>query len=54
MVFMQREKLFKCLVSFQSLLKHTKKIYCKFVSKRVALCFSEDIKMRPTHNVLNW
>ena len=54
MVFMQREKLFKCVVSFQILHKHTqKKNYCKFVTKKLLGCFSEDIKMWRSHNVMN-
>ena len=53
MVFIQREKRFKGFVSLQFL--HTKKyICCKFVSKRIAWVFFKDIKMWPSHNVLNW
>ena len=38
---------------FTVLHTHTKKVYCKFASKIIG-CFSEDIKVRPSHNVLNW
>ena len=52
---MQQEKLFKCLVSFQFLLKHTKnKSIVNLYQKELLGYFSEDIKMWPSHNVLNW
>ena len=61
MVFMQREKLFKCLVSLQFLNTrththtHTKKKYVvNLYQKELLVCFPEDIKMWPSHNVLNW
>ena len=54
MVFMQRKKLFKCLVSFQFLHKHTKKSIANLYQKEMLGCFSEDIKMWPFHNLLNW
>ena len=51
---MQREKLFKCLVSLQFL--HTKKIksIVNLYQEEFLECFSEDIKMWSSHNVLNW
>ena len=55
MVFMQREKLFKCLVSFQFLHKHQKnKSIVNLYQKQLLGCFSEEIKMWPSHNLLNW
>ena len=52
---MQREKLFKCLVSLQFL--HTKqknKYIVNLYQKELFGCFSEDMKMWPSHNVWNW
>ena len=51
---MQREKLFKCLVSLQFL--HPKKIksIVNLYQEEFLECFSEDIKMWSSHNVLNW
>ena len=55
MFFMQQEKLFKCSVSFQFLHKHTpKKSIINLYQKELPVYFSEDIKMWPSHNVLNW
>ena len=54
MVFMQREKIL-LLVSFQFLHKHTKnKSIVNLYQKELLGYFSEDIKMWPSHNVLNW
>ena len=53
MVFIQPEKLFKCLVSLQFLHVQNKSIV-KLYQKELLACFSEDIKMWPSHNVLNW
>ena len=53
MIFMQRDELFKCLVSLEFL--HTqKKSIVNLYQKELLVCFSEDIKMWPSHNVLNW
>ena len=54
MVFMQREKLFKCLVSSRFLHKVKKKSIVNLYEKELLWCFSEVIKMWPSHNVLNW
>ena len=58
MAFMQREKLFKCLVSLQFLNTHTHthtKLYVgNLCQKELVVCFPEDIKMRPSHNLMNW
>ena len=48
MLFMQREKIFRCLVS------HTKsKSIINLYQKELLGYFSEDVKMWPSHNVLN-
>ena len=50
---MQREKLF--MFSVFTMFTHTKKMYCKFALKIIAwVFFSEDIKMWPSYDVLNW
>ena len=55
MLFMQREKLFKCLVSFLFLHKPPQnKFIVNFYQKVFLWYFSEDTKMWPSHNVLNW
>ena len=54
MIFMQREKVFKFLVFFLFLHKHTKKSIVNLYQKELLWYFSEDIKMWPSHNVLNW
>ena len=54
MVFIHQEKLFKCLVSLQFLHKHKKEFIQNLYQKELVWCFSEDIKMWPSHNVLNW
>ena len=55
MVFMQREKLFKCLVSFQVFTQTPKiKSIVNLYQKELLGYFSEDIKMWPSHNVLSW
>ena len=51
---MQREKLFKYFVSLQFLHTHTKKSVLNVYQKELLGCLSEDIKMWPSHNVLNW
>ena len=52
---MQREKLFKCLVSFLFLHKPTKnKSIVNLHQKVLHGYFSENIKMWPSHNVLYW
>ena len=53
MLFMQREKLFKCLMSFPILQKHTKKSIVNLYQKELPGYFSEDIKVWPSHNVFN-
>ena len=53
MLFMQREKLFKHLVSFQFLHTPSKnKSILNLYQKLLLGYFSEDIKMWPSHNVL--
>ena len=54
MVFIQLEKLFKCLGTSQ--FSHTKKneSIVNLYEKELLGCFSEDIKMWTSHNVLNW
>ena len=54
MLFMERDKLLKCLVSFLFSHNPPKKIYFKFYQNVFFGYFSEDIKMWPSHNVLNW
>ena len=54
MLFTQREKLFKCLVSFLFLHKHKKnKSIVNLYQKELLGYFSEDIKMCPSHKVFN-
>ena len=50
---MQREKLFKCLMSLQFLHTHKNSIV-NLYQKELFVCFSEDIKVWPSHNLLNW
>ena len=51
---MQREKLFKCLVSFLFLHKHKNKSIVNLYQKELLVYFSEYIKMWPSQNELNW
>ena len=50
---MQREILFECLVSLQILHKKNES-FVYLYQKELLGCFSEDIKMCPSNNVLNW
>ena len=55
MLFMQQEKLFICLVYFLFIYKNTKnKFIIDLYQKELLGHLSEDIKMWPSHNVLNW
>ena len=55
MLFMQRENLFKYLVSLLFLHKHTKnKSIVNLYQKELLGYFFEDIKVWPSHNVFNW
>ena len=49
---MQQEKLFKCLVTLPFL--HKKKSIAYLYQKELLGCFSEDIKIGQSHNLLNW
>ena len=51
---MQREKLFKYLVSFLFLHKPPKINIVNLYQKVLLGYFSEEIKMWSSHNVLNW
>ena len=55
MLFMQRDKIFKCLVSFLFFHKPPQNKYIVNLYQEVLLgYFSEDIKMSLSQNVLNW
>ena len=53
MAFMEHEKLFKCLVSFSFYINTQKKSIVNLYQKELLGYFSEDIKIWPSHNVLN-
>ena len=55
MIFMQREKLFKCLVSFLFFAQtQINESIVNLYQKELLGYFSKDIKMWPSHNILNW
>ena len=54
MIFMQREKLVKCYRLFCFYTNPKSKCIVNLYQNVLLGNFSEDIKMWPSHNVLNW